>query len=126
MLGKFAPTTKHHQPQQSTRTPIPPSTTIKNRHQRFDQLNSHEYFPNEAHFYPAALDPAKKYSTFHEHSYPPNLYKHYYPTTKFLVPKRQHKFDLDEHSEKLSLLDKLNPFKCEEDESEDYEEDEET
>jgi hypothetical protein len=120
MLGKLK-----HQPPQSTRTVIPPP--YKNHHQRFDQLNSHEYFPNEVNFYPT--DPGKKYSSFHQHSYPPNLYRHFYPTTKIIVQKRRHKKDEEEEEQaaekhELSLLDKLNPFKCEEDESEDYDDEE--
>lgn len=120
MLGKL--TTPKHQPPQSTRTSITPP--FKNHHQRFDQLNSHEYFPNEVNFYPTEHD--KKYSSFHQHSYPPNLYRHFYPTTKIIVQKHRHKKDEEEAADKheLSFLDKLNPFKCEEDESEDYEDEE--
>lgn len=112
MLGKLAAT--NHRPHQSTRTNI---ASFKDRH-RFDDLNSNEYFPNEVSFYP---EHNKKFSTYHHHSYPPtNLYRHIYPTTK--VQKRPSQDAQEKYG--MSWLDKLNPFHCEEDESEDYEDDE--
>jgi hypothetical protein len=81
-----------------------------------NNLNSLEYYPKD--FYPTI---GKKYSSYHNQHYqhPLNLYRHLHPTTKIIVEKHL-KRDKHDESHEHSWLDKLNPFGCEEDDSEDY------
>lgn len=82
-----------------------------------NNLNALEYFPKD--FYPKI---GKKYSSHQQHQHHPlNLYRHFHPTTKIIVEKHL-KRDKHDESHEHSWLDKLNPFGCEEDDSEDYDE----
>lgn len=85
-----------------------------------NNLNSLEYYPTKDFYTPTI---GKKYSSYQHHHHHPysasNLYRHFHPTTKIIVEKHLKR---DKHSEshEHSWLDKLNPFGCEEDDSEDY------